>query len=120
MSPQPETQSATLTVKNIVISGTNYWNPGDDFVRDGVIQVLRQLFPREQLNLLFYNFNADFFPHDKFQGIANTVSRGDLEQYRDSIDAVVIAGLSAGEEIKDLYQWVIASGLQDRVYLIGA
>lgn len=120
MSSQPKNRSAALRVKNIVISGTNYWNPGDDFVRDGVIRVLRQLFAGEQLNFLFYNFNADFFPQDKFQGLGNVVSRGDLERYRDSVDAVVIAGLSAGEEIKDLYRWVVASGLQDRVYLIGA
>jgi glycosyltransferase involved in cell wall biosynthesis/ADP-heptose:LPS heptosyltransferase/Flp pilus assembly protein TadD/predicted O-methyltransferase YrrM len=107
-------------VKNIIISGTNFWNAGDDFVRDGVIRVLRELFAGEQLNFLFYNFNQDFFPQSKFSGISNTVARGDLEQYRDCVDAVVIAGLSAGQEIKDLYQWVVDNGLQDRVYLIGA
>ena len=37
---------------NIVISGTNFWNPGDDFVRDGVIRVLRELFPGVALNFL--------------------------------------------------------------------
>ena len=105
---------------NIVISGTNFWNPGDDFVRDGVIRVLRELFPNTALNFLFYNFNADFFPQSKFTGIGNTVSRGDLDQFHDSVDAVVIAGLSAGDEIKDLYRWVIENGLQDRVYLMVA
>src|ERR1700684_2195400 len=74
---------------NIVISGTNLWNCGDDFVRDGVIRVLRELFPGTLLNFLFYNFNADFFPQSKFSGIGNIVSEGDLEQYRDSVDAVV-------------------------------
>ena len=108
------------SVKNIVISGTNFWNPGDDFVRDGVIQVLRRLFPGELLNFLFYNFNADFFPQEKFQGIGNVVAKGDLEQYRGAIDLIVIAGLSAGEEVKDLYQWIIANGLESQVCLIGA
>lgn len=106
--------------KNIVISGTNFWNPGDDFVRDGVINILRKLFDGCSLNFLFYNFNADFFPQSKFSGISNTVSKGDLDKYRQFIDAVVVTGLSAGTEIKDLYNWVIANGLQDRVYLIGA
>ena len=46
--------------QNIVISGTNFWNPGDDFVRDGVIRVLRELFRGIPCNFLFYNFNADF------------------------------------------------------------
>lgn len=111
---------ASNKVKNIVISGTNMWNPGDDFVRDGVIRLLRELFAGYQLNFLFYNFNQDFFPHSKFSGITNMVSKGDIEQYRDFIDYVVIAGLSAGAEIKDLYQWVIDNRLEDRVYLIGA
>ena len=107
-------------MKNIVISGTNFWNPGDDFVRLGVIRILRELFKGDQLNFLFYNHNADFFPQNKFAGISNLAAKGDLDKYRDYIDAVVIAGLSAGNEIKDLYNWVIANKLEDRVYLIGA
>ena len=113
----PLRQPAT---KNFVISGTNFWNPGDDFVREGVIRILRQLFPDHSINFLFYNFNADFFPQDKFSGISNFAARGDLDRCRDSIDGVVIAGLSAGDEIKDLYRWVIDNRLEDRVYLIGA
>ena len=107
-------------VKNIVISGTNFWNPGDDFVRDGVIKILKTIFPDTQLNFLFYNFNQDFFPQSKFTGIHNMAANGDLNLYKDFIDAVVIAGLSAGTEIKDLYNWVIENQLTDRVYLIGA
>jgi glycosyltransferase involved in cell wall biosynthesis/ADP-heptose:LPS heptosyltransferase/chemotaxis methyl-accepting protein methylase len=114
------TQAPAARSRNIIISGTNFWNPGDDFVRDGVIRVLREVFPGEPLNFLFYNFNADFFPQTKFAGIGNYISQGDLEKYRDSVDAVVIAGLSAGAEIKDLYRWVVTNGLADKVYLIGA
>ena len=110
----------TLQVKNIVISGTNMWNPGDDWVRDGVIRLLHEVFSGYQLNFLFYNFNQDFFPQSKFTGITNMVSKDDLNRYRDFIDAIVIAGLSAGNEIKDLYNWVIQNKLYDRVYLIGA
>ena len=106
--------------KHIVISGTNFWNPGDDFVRDGVVRVLRSMFPETALNFLFYNFNADFFPQNKFSGISNMAGRGDLDRYRDRIDAIVIAGLSAGDEIKDLYRWILDNGLEKRVCLIGA
>ena len=109
-----------MKTKNIVISGTNFWNPGDDFVRDGVIRILKELFAEYTLNFLFYNFNQDFFPQSKFDGIHNMAAEGDLEKCRDFVDAVVIAGLSAGNEIKDLYNWVIKNSLQDRVYLIGA
>jgi len=107
-------------VRNIIISGTNFWNPGDDFVRDGVIKVLNNVFKDDQLNFLFYNFNADHFPQDKFSGISDVIAKGDLEKFSSFVDVIVIAGLSAGEEIKDLYQWIIDNNLQDRVYLIGA
>jgi len=105
---------------NIIISGTNFWNPGDDFVRDGVVKVIENLFKNYRINFLFYNFNQDFFPHSKFDGIANTVAAGDIDKYADHIDAIVIAGLSAGNEISDLYNWIIKNNLCDRVYLIGA
>lgn len=106
--------------KHIVITGTSFWNPGDDFVRDGVIRILRSLFPGEVVNLHFYNFNADYFPKEKFSGISNEVSSEDLDKLAPFVDAVVVAGLSAGHEINDLYQWVIRNDLQDRMYLIGA
>jgi glycosyltransferase involved in cell wall biosynthesis/ADP-heptose:LPS heptosyltransferase/ubiquinone/menaquinone biosynthesis C-methylase UbiE/Tfp pilus assembly protein PilF len=120
IQPAPAKAASTGRPRNIVISGTNFWNPGDDFVRDGIIRVLQHVFPSEPLNFLFYNFNADFFPQAKFAGIGNYISKGDLEKYRDFVDAVVIAGLSAGDEIKDLYRWVVANGLAEKVYLIGA
>lgn len=109
-----------MNTRNFIISGTNFWNPGDDIVRDGVIRILKKIFPDDFLNFLFYNFNADFFPLDKFSGIHNMLSRSDLKNCREFIDGIIIAGLSAGLEIKDLYNWIIENRLTDRVYLIGA
>ena len=120
MSRPPSRSNTTKKTKNIVISGTNFWNPGDDFVRDGVIRILRRLFEDYTLNFLFYNFNQDFYPQSKFSGVHNMAAAGDLDKYREFVDAVVVAGLSAGKEIKDLYNWVIENGLLGRVYLIGA
>jgi len=107
-------------VRNFVISGTSFWNPGDDFVRDGVIEVLRRVFPDDRLNFHFYNFNPDRFPKANVTGIGNEMCAGELEQCRDHIDGVIVAGLSAGHEVKELYRWVLSNGLQDRVFMIGA
>jgi ADP-heptose:LPS heptosyltransferase/glycosyltransferase involved in cell wall biosynthesis/chemotaxis methyl-accepting protein methylase/Tfp pilus assembly protein PilF len=106
--------------RNFVISGTSFWNPGDDFVRDGVIAVLRRVFPNERLNFHFYNFNPDRFPKANVAGIGNEMGAGEIEQFRGFIDGVIIAGLSAGHEVKELYRWILANGLENRVFMIGA
>ncbi len=120
----PDQLSSTIDTDcpvNIVISGTTLWNPGDDFVREGVIAILRAHYHPRLLNLFFYNFSADTLPpHGKQGGIGNCVGPGDLVRLGAACDAVVIAGLSAGHEIKPLYEWVIEAGLTDRVVMIGA
>jgi hypothetical protein len=120
MNARTQKLASTNDIKNIIISGTNFWNPGDDFVRDGVIRVLKELFDGKRLNFIFYNFNEDFLPHTKFKGISNMLDGQDVAQLRDHISAIIIAGLSAGIEIKELYNWIIENDLSDRIYLIGA
>ncbi len=111
-------QAPAIRTKNIIISGTNLWNPGDDFVREGVIRILKEVFVDETLNFLFYNFNPDFYPQESQFARSNIISKGDLEKYRDYVDAVVVVGISAGEEVKLLYRWILENGLADKVYLI--
>ena len=49
-----------LATKNIVISGTNFWNPGDDFVRDGVIKILHEASAMFKLQFIFIATNCNF------------------------------------------------------------
>lgn len=109
-----------MNTMNILISGTSFWNPGDDFVRDGVIQILKRLFPDKKLNFLFYNFNEDFLPYNKFRGVHNMVAPGDVSKFAQYIDLIVIAGLPVGREIKDLYNDILKNNLQKKVILVGA
>ncbi len=120
--PAKHTSSSTeipaARTKNIIISGTTLWNPGDDFVREGVIRVLKEVFAGETLNFFFYNFNPDFFTQETQFARSNIIQKGDLEKYRDFVDAVVVVGVSAGEEVKPLYRWILANNLADKTYLI--
>ncbi len=128
MTPPANSSGASLLsdapvsrpVRHFIISGTTLWNPGDDFVRGGVIRALRSSFPDASLNFHFYNFAEDQFPKSKFRGVGNEVGPSDLERMKGFVDGIIVAGLSAGHEIKDLYRWILESGLEDRVYLIGA
>jgi hypothetical protein len=107
-------------IKNIAISGTHFWNPGDDFIRDGIMNVLKKVFPDDEyhLNFLFYNFG----PANKPQARnikSNLLSAGDLDNMKDFLDMIIIVGLSGGDEISDLYTWIDSNDLMDKVYIIG-
>ncbi len=109
-----------LTSRTILISGTHLWNPGDDFVRNGVVRILREALPEYHLNLLFYDFNPEEIRPPQAPRSDNRVAPRDLAALAPAIDAVVIAGLSAGAEVEPLYHGILAAGLEDRVFLIGA
>jgi len=112
------TTSTTIPHLSVVISGTTMWNPGDDFVRAGVVAALRHTLAPRPINFFFYNFSANVLPPYGQTGTrGNDIAAGDLERLG---DLVVIAGLSAGREIKPLYQWIIDAGLTDRVVMVGA
>jgi len=105
---------------NVVVSGTSFWNPGDDLVRAGVLAVVRRFVAPRPINPLFYDFAPDRVPGPHQPHLGNTIAAGDLETLAPMIDLVVIAGLSAGEEIEPLYRWLIDAGLTDRTWMIGA
>ncbi len=109
-----------LQSRTILISGTHLWNPGDDFVRNGVIRVLREALPEYSLNFLFYDFNPEEVRPVHAPRSDNRIAPCDLPGLAGAIDAVVIAGLSAGSEIEPLMQGILAAGLEDRVFMIGA
>lgn len=118
VEPTPVVSQQTSSPKNIIITGSTFWNPGDDFVREGVIRVLRETLPGETLNFLFYNFNPDELPHVGQLPHSNVISQGDLEKFRDHVHAIVVVGVSAGHELKPLYRWVLANNLAQKVFLI--
>jgi len=107
-----------MKVKHTIISGTNYWNPGDDFVRWGTVNIFKELLPDYQMNFLFYNFNPTFFPQAKHKA-SNLFSVGDMEKIKDDIDMIIVPGLSGGTEVVDLYSWILRNKLESKVFLIG-
>lgn len=110
-----------MKTKNIVISGTSFWNPGDDFVRQGVINILKETFPDTFFNFYFYDFNPDNDNNNEDTNeYSNKLTYQDLLDVSNVIDMIVIVGLSAGNEIEPLYKWISTAGLLDKVYLIGA
>lgn len=106
--------------RTILVTGTHLWNPGDDFVRNGVIRALRAAVPEYELNLLFYDFNPEEIRPATGVRYDNRVSPGELEALAPHLDAVVIAGLSSGHEVKPLYEGLLRAGLADRVLMLGA
>lgn len=112
--------SPTKPARTLLITGTHLWNPGDDWVRQGIIRVLRASVPEYDLNFLFYDFNPEEVRSSNAVREDNRVCAGELEALAPHLDAIVIAGLSAGAEVKPLYDGIVRAGLLDRLFLLGA
>lgn len=77
---------------NILISTTSNWNPGDDFIRYGVKNLLTPLIS-EQINWIHYDRNPDYFTPGIWEMGANHKSNIMNNPINwDLIDAVVLAG----------------------------
>lgn len=101
---------------NIVLSGSLFWNPGDSFVREGVLRAIHCCFPDREINSFFYNI----YPGGTRDRHTNCVSESDLSGLAKYIDAVIVCGLSFGSALKDFYGWIIAVGLEQKTMLLGA
>lgn len=92
---------------NILISATQQWNPGDEFIRMGVQNLLRSVIPGEH-NYILWNRNPDLFvkwPSDcRLQN--DTLSNSFSEPNLDVIDLVVLAGSPEwiGPPLEKIYQ----------------
>lgn len=77
---------------NILISTTTNWNPGDDFIRYGVKNLLTDYFKKE-INWIHYDRNPDFFKKDEWEMGADHKSNCMNNPIDWSIvDMVVLAG----------------------------
>lgn len=76
---------------NILISTTTNWNPGDDFIRYGVKNLLNSLY--SDINYVHYDRNPDYFKSDNWEMGSNhksNVMNDPIDWF--TIDAVVLAG----------------------------
>lgn len=77
---------------NILISTTTNWNPGDDFIRYGVKNLLTEYF-NTNINWIHYDRNPDFFKKQSWEMGSGHVSNCMNSNIDWSIvDAVVLAG----------------------------
>ncbi len=77
---------------NILISTTTNWNPGDDFIRYGVKNLLTDYF-KQDINWIHYDRNPDFFAPDEWKmgsGHKSNCMNSNIDF--SVIDMVVLAG----------------------------
>lgn len=76
---------------NILISTTTNWNPGDDFIRFGVKNLLKKAYG--ECSYVHYDRNPDFFSPDKWEmGIGHKSNVMNNPVDLSNIDLVVLAG----------------------------
>lgn len=79
---------------NILISTTTNWNPGDDFIRYGVKNIVKQII-KEPINWIHYDRNPDYFvdyPSDWRMSKNHHSNVMNNNIMWDKIDLVVLAG----------------------------
>ncbi|MEA3554576.1 MAG: polysaccharide pyruvyl transferase family protein [Campylobacterota bacterium] len=109
---------------NIIFSTTRQWNPGDEFILMGVINLLKKYFKEEEkyFNPIIYNRNPQIRrarKRDIIKGIDNIIGKDFLEKFRDNsvkdrqemnyADLVVFAGSPewCGRRLKKLYSSIL-------------
>jgi len=80
---------------NVLVSSTSMWNPGDDFIRQGCLNVLKSNSDYE-FNFIMFNRNPDLQINNKGPGIfpmrEDTVGNYLIWQDLEEIDFVLLAG----------------------------
>ena len=104
---------------NILITGSNYWNPGDDIVREGVMALLRALLHPLDINWHFFNFAAPPVALGQCGEIPNTVEIRDFNLIAKRLDLVVVPGLSFGRELAQFYGKLLEHNLGPKTIIIG-
>jgi hypothetical protein len=104
---------------NILITGSNYWNIGDDIVREGVMAIFRGLVNPRPINWWFYNFAAAQNASGSCGEVLNTVALHDLPHLLPLLDLVIFPGLAVGREIFELQAQIQARGLGHKCFFIG-
>ncbi len=92
---------------NILISSTQQWNPGDEFIRYGVTKVIESVLGTGH-NYILWNRNPDLFVNawSNVNQRSNTSSNCVREVPIDIIDLVVFAGTPEwlGDPVKPIYE----------------
>lgn len=104
---------------NILITGSNYWNCGDDIVREGAMALFRAALHPREINWHFHNFIVPEASIGQCGEIPNTVSIRDLKMLAAHIDLVVIPGLGFGRELHTFQAKLLEVGLGPKTIFIG-
>lgn len=105
-------------MKHVLIAGSTYWNVGDDFVRDGAINVVREAYAPEPVSFHFFPFNLSRVNTSPCREPNNTLNL--LFPMRPRPDLVVVPGLAAGAELEDFHEWLLRYDLAGRTIFLAS
>lgn len=107
---------------NILISSTQQWNPGDEFIRMGVVKLIEDALGTGH-NYILWNRNPDLFvqPWSNTQQKSKTFSNCAREIPTDIIHLVVFAGTPEwlGDPVKPIYEALAKSKIEIPLWAIG-
>lgn len=120
-----------MRTKNIILSTTRQWNPGDEFILLGTINLLKK-YLSDNLNLIIYNRNPQIRPvygRKKFYksflyfNFFNKFEDNSIHEKMktDFIDLVIFAGTPAwvGQRSRELYKIILRDNIPSAYLGIG-
>lgn len=109
-----------MRVINILFTGSDRWNVGDDLVRSGVMALIHAALPTDvYLNLFLYDFTGPSQPTSVLKEDKNVVYAVDLPRMLPLMDLVVVPGLMVGYELRPLYEALKATKQAHKLVCIG-
>lgn len=104
---------------NVLITGSDYWNPGDSVVREGCMALLRAAYFPRPVNWHFFDFSRPHNAVGPCGEVANVVELPEIRSLAPHIDLVVIPGLAFGRELSTFQQEILNQGLGPKTVFIG-
>lgn len=104
---------------NVLITGSTFWNPGDDVVRRGVKRLVRLASPDKDVNFFLHSFSHPNNVRTPCREQLNLVYQDEVGRMARAADIIVVPGLAVGEELSDFFRAVWDADCEGKLIFVG-
>lgn len=111
-------------MKKILITGSTFWNSGDDLVRHGAMNIIRGAVAlkygvKERCSFFVHSFSHPGNTHSPLHEDLNLVYPWEVAGYARKCDLIVVPGLAVGKELLMFFDQIRAAKCEHKLIFIG-